>query len=1051
MRVGEKESVGDEERSEVEFSDINQLDGNISMSLSVEETEPLRVPVWCGHRPLRPAQEERRVSVRRTVRRDNRLVEALSLPSFTGYNMRSARAKLRSLGEDMEMRETDLSFLCEVWEREDSKDFQDKVEEVLEMTNIHYISNPRRGNRRGGGVGIAYTGIDFNITKLNIPVEQPLEIVWALLRSTQQHSKIRKIILISFYSPPRFGRHNQTLIDHIFINLNKLRILHPGSGTIMVADVNNLKVERILSMDPSLKSINKKPTRKEKCLDVVITDLHRFFEVPDIIPPVPVDRGEKGVPSDHMGTFTKPRSNHTKPPQNNHKTIQPMPNSLMEKYNITIAREDWRCLMDDMTSTEMVDLFEKKSREMTDAVFPLRKVLVKEDDKPHFNEKLRLLKRQRQRIYRKEGKSLKYVEKKKEFKEKEKKEARKYKERVIEEVKSGKRGSSYKAIRKLGDGPSDLKGKTFYLQSHLDQSLTPQQSAEKLADHFSALSQELSPINEEEFFPALREEIQNGRKSSSKPVLEEYQVYNMLKHIKMPSCSVPGDVPRKLMKEFTVDFVSPICKIYNNITQSAEYPRQWVKEYATIIPKCYETVPESESDLRNLGITSFLSKGYESFLCDWLWPYIEPHLDPGQWGGRKHRSTTHYMIKLCDFIHVNLDKSTPHAVAAGLIDLSRAYNRISHQQVMEDFHAMHVPGFLQAILVSYLTSRKLIVRHNGAISSPRTLNSGATQGARAGNIIFLVKFNGALLRPLIPRPIGNQTNQQPDQSDQSAIRPISKNKVIQEKYIDDQTVAASINLRKSLTQETEKRPFPLNFHERFGLKIKPSENLLQYEMDRFHTFANANNLKVNEKKTFVMFFNKSRTLDYPVEYQVGDSDILSEKSSTKLLGVILSNTLNFEENTQYIVRRASRKLWLLRRLKQLGLDEDTTLQFWTAECRPRLEYMAPLWTGSLSVQQSRSIDSVQRTALAICQDAGWGLSYRESLVRTGLDRLDTRRETLARRWGEGAAKYHSQTFFKSNPNKTRGAPRFIEPACRTRRRRNSAIPYITRLLNQVKK
>ena len=281
---------------------------------------------------------------------------------------------------------------------------------------------------------------------------------------------------------------------------------------------------------------------------------------------------------------------------------------------------------------------------------------------------------------------------------------------------------------------------------------------------------------------------------------------------------------------------------------------------------------------------------------------------------------------------------------------------------------MYVPGYLLAILVSYLTRRKLIVRYKGSHSSPRTLDSGATQGAKTGNIIFIVKFNGALLRPIIPRPFMRNHSQG------TFPRPFSRNHAIQEKYIDDQAIAASINLKKSLTVETATRPFPLNFHERFGLKIETHDNILQHEMDRFYSFANSNHLKVNERKTCVMLFSKSQTLDFPLEYHIGYSDILTEKFSTKLLGVILNNQLTFEENTQYIVKRASRKLWLLRRLKQLGLDETTVLQFWTAECRPKLEYMAPLWTGSLTVQQSRTIESVQRTALAICQDGGWGLS-----------------------------------------------------------------------------
>ena len=216
------------------------------------------------------------------------------------------------------------------------------------------------------------------------------------------------------------------------------------------------------------------------------------------------------------------------------------------------------------------------------------------------------------------------------------------------------------------------------------------------------------------------------------------------------------------------------------------------------------------------------------------------------------------MVKLCDFIHVNLDKSTPHAVAAGLIDLSRAYNSVSHQQVVEDLHAMHVPGYLLAILVSYLTRRKLIVRYKGSHSSPRTLDSGATQGAKTGNIIFIVKFNGALLRPIIPRPLMRNHSQG------TFPRPFSRNHAIQEKYIDDQAIAASINLKKSLTVETATRPFPLNFHERFGLKIETHDNILQHEMDRFYSFANSNHLKVNERKTCVMLFSKSQTLDFPL-------------------------------------------------------------------------------------------------------------------------------------------------------------------------------------------
>ena len=52
-----------------------------------------------------------------------------------------------------------------------------------------------------------------------------------------------------------------------------------------------------------------------------------------------------------------------------------------------------------------------------------------------------------------------------------------------------------------------------------------------------------------------------------------------------PNSTVPGDIPVKLIKEFSPELTAPITKIFNRITTSAEYPRQWVTEYQIAIPK----------------------------------------------------------------------------------------------------------------------------------------------------------------------------------------------------------------------------------------------------------------------------------------------------------------------------------------------------------------------------------------------------------------------------------------------------------------------------------
>jgi hypothetical protein len=91
-----------------------------------------------------------------------------------------------------------------------------------------------------------------------------------------------------------------------------------------------------------------------------------------------------------------------------------------------------------------------------------------------------------------------------------------------------------------------------------------------------------------------------------------------------------GDLPTKIVQEFSCELSTPVTTIYNSILRTFEYPRQWVREYQIPLPKCY--LPSSEDDLRNIAKTAFFSKTIESFLSDWLMPIVGPYLDPCQYG-----------------------------------------------------------------------------------------------------------------------------------------------------------------------------------------------------------------------------------------------------------------------------------------------------------------------------------------------------------------------------------------------------------------------------------
>ena len=834
-----------------------------------EAEEPRPIPGHWGHRPpnILPI-EGRGPPARRVVRRDEGLVQALSTPSITVYNMRSMWAKIGNMAQDINMRWTDLCFLTEVWEKQTNRRHQYNIQEMMEMKGINYISSPRPGGRRGGGVAIAYSDKNFQVSKLNVDIQKPLECLFALIKQRNPLGKVKKIVAICFYSPPR-SRSNTKLIDLISTQVSSFRTQYPGCGFIICGDRNDLRIEQLLSVDPALRQIVNFNTNKnqDKTLDVVVTDMYSSFQEPTRLPAIQVDPGRQGVPSDHWGVEVLPRNNSSTTkarPEKKTFMVQRMPDSLVMEFGPVLAKADWSCLLEAGGSPdEMVVMFQEAASRLVNKHFPHKQITVIDGDLPYFTEELRKLRRQRDHAYQRNGKNCTYHLHQNNFTQKLKNEAQKYKNKIYQEIKDGNRGSGYSAIRRLGESPADREQrKEFTIPAYVEAGLPPQQAADRLADHFSAISQTVAPLDLDNFSPALKEEILKGRNCLNKPTLSQHQVYMKLLRIKKPNSSVSGDIPRKLVQMYPYLWAGPATQIFNKIIQTAEWPKIWKVENAIVLHKTGDPkLVKSEDDVRTISKTHFLSKVLESLLSSWLLPIVEPYLDPGQCGGLTKSSINHYLVKMLDFIHSTLDQQTPHAAVLAALDLSKAYNR-GDSMVIEDLHAMHTPGWLLALLCSYLSSRTMVLSYQQAASTERQLPGGYGAGTWLGGFLFIVKFNSVCLRPAIPRPTGNRA--------------------IQLKFVDDATKVASVNLRTSLIQDPAKRQLPLNYHERNQTIIDPQENVLQIELDRFHAEATEKNFVANKQKTFIMLFNQTRKHDFPPDFTMGGSGPLQVKTELKI-------------------------------------------------------------------------------------------------------------------------------------------------------------------------
>ena len=89
------------------------------------------------------------------------------------------------------------------------------------------------------------------------------------------------------------------------------------------------------------------------------------------------------------------------------------------------------------------------------------------------------------------------------------------------------------------------------------------------------------------------------------PEILEHEVYQSMKSAKKTDL-VPGDIPAAILKEFLPELASPVAAIIREAVQTHEWPVMYKLEYHLPLKKI--PAPESEDDVRGIGLTSLVSK-----------------------------------------------------------------------------------------------------------------------------------------------------------------------------------------------------------------------------------------------------------------------------------------------------------------------------------------------------------------------------------------------------------------------------------------------------------
>ena len=163
--------------------------------------------------------------------------------------------------------------------------------------------------------------------------------------------------------------------------------------------------------------------------------------------------------------------------------------------------------------------------------------------------------------------------------------------------------------------------------------------------------------------------------------------------------------------------------------------------------------------------------------------------------------------------------------------------------------------------------------------------------------------------------------------------------------------------------------------------------------------------------------------------------------STCILGLTVQDNMKWNEHVHNIVKKASKRLYMLRLLKRSNASIDTLITVYTTIIRPVLEYACQVWHYNIQQYLSEEIEKIQKRAFRIILPTQ---KYDEALTKTNIMSLRNRREKLCEQFFE--TNISNEKLKELLPQTTlyeyelKSVPKYHNYLCRTERFKNSFLP-----------
>ena len=144
-------------------------------------------------------------------------------------------------------------------------------------------------------------------------------------------------------------------------------------------------------------------------------------------------------------------------------------------------------------------------------------------------------------------------------------------------------------------------------------------------------------------------------------------------------------------------------------------------------------------------------------------------------------------------------------------------------------------------------------------------------------------------------------------------------------------------------------------------------------------------MKLNTAKSKYMVINFTENYQFNTRLSL-ENNLLEQVTETRLLGVVLNENLSWHSNTDFIVKKAYKRMLILHKLYEFNLPLEEMINIYILYIRSILETSAVVWHSSIKQCDEMVLERVQKVALRIILNDDYE-SYFHALHATGLTTL----------------------------------------------------------------